>query len=143
LNAAGECELKHFGEDDVVTEITFADGIARVRCPRPAEDFKCYKVKDLKNPALATPPLALADQFGVNDGVFDAKKPFLLCNPSEMDEQPIFDPATHLVCYKISGPKLDAAERPRIETVSRFGTSQLELTKPAVLCVPSSKSLLP
>jgi hypothetical protein len=149
LNAAGECcKVVAMGECAIperpeLPEFTFADGIARVRCPRPAEDFKCYKVKDLKTPRFEATSLSLSDGFGVNDGDFEAQKPFLLCNPSETDGQVIFDPATHQVCYKIKGPKLNPSDRPRIEAVTRFGTSQLEIVKPALLCVPSTGVVLP
>ena len=111
---------------------------------RPATDsFKCYKAKDLKAPKFAATTVALQDQFGVNDGSFAVKKPFLVCNPVGVDGSPTANAAEHLTCYKIRGPKLDKADRPRIEATNQLGTVQLTATKPYVLCVPSSKTVLP
>jgi len=66
-----------------------------------------------------------------------------VCNPVGVDGSPTANAAEHLTCYKIRGPKLDKADRPRIEATNQLGTVQLTATKPYVLCVPSSKTVLP
>jgi hypothetical protein len=81
----------------------------------------------------------LLDQFTDED--VDIKKPFLFCNPSEVDSQPINNPSDHLTCYKIKGGKLNP--RPQVEIDNLFGTSKLEIKKPFLLCVPSSKTVIP
>ncbi len=107
------------------------------------DDYKCYKANDLKSPKFEKSSFVLADQFGVNNGEFTATRPFLLCNPSaDVGENPE-DSEAHLVCYKLKGPKLDAAARPRVEVSSDLGVSQLEIVKPQLLCEPSAKAVLP
>jgi hypothetical protein len=105
--------------------------------------FKCYKAKDLKEPKFASTTVALVDQFGVNDGEFEVKKPFLLCNPAGMNGAEPSNPAGHLTCYKTKGPKLAESDRPRVQLDNGLGTSQLKIVKPFLLCVPSTKTILP
>jgi cysteine-rich repeat protein len=109
----------------------------------PLDAFKCYKVKDLHEPQYLTTTVGLSDQFAVNDGSFAVTKPFLLCNPTAANGEPVGNPAGHLTCYKVKGPKLEPALRPRVETSDAFGGMRLEATKPFLLCVPSSKTLAP
>lgn len=125
------------------TDITAASSGGLVRVVARPDPFKCYKVKDLKEPKFAQTTVELADQFGVTDGNFDVTAPFLLCNPAEVDGVGIFDEIDHLSCYKIKGPKLERADRPRFEVENHFGQFQLEAKKPFLLCLPSSKTLLP
>lgn len=107
------------------------------------DDYKCYKATDLKNPKFERSSFDLTDHFGVNDGEFEATRPFLLCNPSaDVGENPE-DSDAHLVCYKLKGPKIDAESRPRVEVSSDLGVSQLEIVKPQFLCEPSAKQVSP
>lgn len=116
---------------------------AFVALQAPPESFKCYKAKDLKDPKFTPTTVGLDDQFGVNDGVFEVKKPFLVCNPASIGGSGIANAADHLTCYRIHGPKLAKLDRPRVEVRNQLGTVQLTTTKPFVLCVPSSKTVLP
>ena len=103
--------------------------------------FKCYKAKDLKNPKfLKTTISSLDDQFQ-NEVNALVKKPFLHCNPTDVEGAGIFNSTDHLVCYKVKAANL--APRPKIEVVDVFGTVQLEAKKSFVLCFPSSKTVLP
>jgi endonuclease/exonuclease/phosphatase family metal-dependent hydrolase len=105
------------------------------------DDFKCYKVKDLKAPKFEKTSLAsLDDQFGNETGVL-VKKPFLLCNPTSKDGEGIQNAADHLVCYKTKPNKLDP--RPHVEVGTQLGTLQLEVSKSFLVCVPSKKTVLP
>jgi hypothetical protein len=111
---------------------------------RPAlESFKCYKAKDLKQPKFTAMTVTVSDEFGVNDGSFTAEKPDLICNPAAVDGTPVTNPIDHLACYKISGPELAKADRPQFDAHDQLGTVRLRATKPALLCVPSSKTILP
>jgi len=104
------------------------------------DHFKCWKVKDLKNPKFAAvDALPLDDQFGVDD--VDVKKPRLLCAPADKDGSGINDPDTHQCCYKIKGAKLDPAQT--LEVEDQFGTLQFEIKKSDLLCQPCTKTLLP
>jgi cysteine-rich repeat protein len=107
------------------------------------DSFKCYKVTDEKDPKFVKTGVTLSDQFTANDGAFALIKPSLLCNPVARGGAPVVNPAQHLSCYKIKGPKLERADRPSIEIQNIFGTAQLQIVKPALLCVPSSKTMLP
>jgi phospholipase C len=101
------------------------------------DNFKCYKATDLKDPKFAATTVALADQFAVNDGDFEVKKPSLLCVPVDVNGSGTANPDELLTCYKSKGPKLDKSDRPRVEITNQFGTAQLEILKPANVCVAS------
>jgi phospholipase C len=101
------------------------------------DHFKCYKAKDLKEPKFAATTVALADQFTVNDGDFEVKKPSLLCVPVDKNEEGIENPDDLLTCYKVKGPKLAKIDRPQVEITNQFGTAKLEIQKPVNVCVPS------
>jgi hypothetical protein len=122
---------------------TCSDGTVTVVEAPVLDHFKCYKAKDLKNPKFDATTVALSDQFGVNDGMFEVKKPFLFCNPADKNGEGIANPVDHLACYKVKGPKLDKADRPKVEVVNQLGTLQLEVQKPFLLCVPSTKTVIP
>ncbi len=103
--------------------------------------FKCYRAKDLKSPKFTKTTIAsLEDQFGMETGV-EVKKPFLHCNPTDVEGGGIFNATDHLVCYKVKSQSF--AVRPRIEVTNVFGTLHLEAKKSQFLCVPSSKTVLP
>ncbi len=103
--------------------------------------FKCYLSRDLKNPRFTKIKVAtMNDQFQNEVGA-EFKKPFLHCNPTDVDGGGIFNADDHLVCYKVKPSRL--AVRPRMEVSNTFGTIQLEASKSALICLPSSKTLLP
>jgi subtilisin family serine protease len=118
-------------------------GAAFVALGPVIDSFKCYAVKDRKNPKFVATTVSLSDQFGLNDGAFSVKKPYLICNPAERNGRGVHHPAPHLVCYKIKGPKISKGDQPSVEAADGFGTLQLRLKKPFLLCVPSSKTVLP
>lgn len=122
---------------------TCSDGAVAVVEPPVLDHFKCYKAKDLKNPKFISSTVSLTDQFAVNDGPFEVKKPFLFCNPADKNGEGIENPVDHLACYKVKGPKLSKNDRPKVEVDNQLGDLQLEVTKPFLLCVPSTKTVLP
>ena len=71
------------------------------------DHYKCYKVKDLKAPKFEKTFVTLTDQFAINDGIFEAKKPFVFCNPVDKNGEGILNTDDHLTCYKAKGPKLN------------------------------------
>ena len=107
------------------------------------DHYKCYKVKDLKNPKFEKTSVSLTDQFGINDGTFEAKKPFVFCNPAEKTSEGILNTDDHLSCYKVKGPRLAPADRPNSQSFNQLGTLQLQAKKAFLLCVPASKTVLP
>ncbi len=107
------------------------------------DHYKCYKVKDLKNPKFIKTSATLQDQFAINDGTFEAKKPFVFCNPVDKNGEGILNTDDHLTCYKVKGPRLNSADRPNVEIVNQLGTLQLQAKKAFLLCLPSTKTVLP
>jgi hypothetical protein len=130
--------------NDLVLSVVAWDFLSRFALPSSGIDhFKCYRAKDLKNPKFIGTTVALSDQFGVNDGAFDVKKPALFCNPADKNGEGIRNPADHLTCYKVKGPKLPKEDRPNVEIANQLGALELEVQKPFLLCVPSTKTVLP
>jgi polyhydroxybutyrate depolymerase len=138
-----EGHILYFNNDFVLSGVAW-DFLSQFELPLSGIDhFKCYKAKDLKNPKFVKTTVQLSDQFGINDGDFDAQKPFLFCNPANKNDEGILNPADHLTCYKVKGPKLAKQSRPKVEAVDQFGSLELEVQKPFLLCVPSAKTVLP
>ncbi len=107
--------------------------------PSAIDHFQCYKVKDLKNPKFdKIKGVQVSDQFGSD--VIEVKKPSLLCAPVDKEGSGINDPETHLCCYKIKGTKLDPPAEVEIE--DQFGTLELKVKKPELICLPCSKTVL-
>ena len=112
----------------------------RVNGTAPKDSFKCYKVKDLKDPAFAAVSgIHLVDQF--DDATADAIKLQTVCVPVDKDGQGIADPATHQCCYKIKAPSLETA--PSALVSGALQDSKVTIGKPATLCMPCTKTLLP
>jgi hypothetical protein len=104
------------------------------------DHMKCYKAKDLKNPKFVKlEGLELEDQFG-NDSV-KVSKLFFVCAPADKENSGVTDPELHMCCYKIKGTKLEPPEQ--VEVEDQFGTLQMELKVPQLLCQPCLKTLLP
>ncbi len=106
------------------------------------DNYKCYKVKDLKNEKFVKTSVTLTDQFGINDGVFEAKKPFLFCNPVDKNGEGILNADDHLTCYKAKGPKLSPSMRPSVSIMNQIGPLQLQAKKAFLLCLPSTKTVI-
>ena len=105
------------------------------------DHFKCYKSKDLRSPRFVSTVIALDDQFQSETDV-EVKKPFLLCNPTSKNGEGVANPADHLVCYKVKKKK-KLAVPVQVEVVDQLGTSKLEIKKSFLVCVPSSKTVVP
>ena len=103
--------------------------------------FKCYKAKDLKNPKFIKTTIGQLDDQWQSISNTLVRRPFLHCNPTDVEGGGIFNAAGHLVCYKVRPDRF--AVRPRIEITDAFGTIQLEAKKSFLICEPSSKTVLP
>jgi hypothetical protein len=103
------------------------------------DHFKCYEVKELEQPKFAKTVVSLSDQFVTED--VQVKKPYLLCNPVDKNGEGIRNSVDHLVCYKIKAPKL--APPPEVEVENQLGALRLEAKDAFLLCVPSTKRVLP
>ena len=103
------------------------------------DNFTCYKAKDLKNPKFVATTRNVSDQF--QSGAYDIKKPGLVCAPSSIDGSVIADPASHLSCYKVKGPKGLGANA---AIVDQFGAVQVAVKgKAAFVCVNATKTIIP
>lgn len=103
------------------------------------DPFKCYKARDLKQPAFVPTTVALDDDLDVDDGDLELQEPNVFCNPADLNGVIARNPVDHLTCYPVEGTRIPRAERPRIAATDQFGTVQLELYKPASVCVTSKK----
>jgi hypothetical protein len=106
----------------------------------PMDHMKCYKAKDLKNPKFEKlEGLELEDQFGSES--VKVSKLFFVCAPVDKDNTGVKNPDLHMCCYKIKGAKFDPPKE--VEIQDQFGTLQMGLKMPQLLCQPCSKTLLP
>ena len=95
-------------------------------------DRRCWKAKDLKNPAfVAQPAVPVSDEFAT--GPVDIKSASLYCAPAGYAGQPVSDPDPRQCCYKVTGAKLDPAVTVQVAG-ALGGTLQLELSKPSLVC---------
>lgn len=111
--------------------------------PMGIDSYKCYQGKDLKNPKLTKlkcpAGVQTSDQFTTE--CVDLQKVKFVCTPVSVDGSVLVDPSAHLICYQIKGAAL--APRPNVEVNTQFQTSQFELKKPKLICVPGTKVILP
>jgi hypothetical protein len=108
-----------------------------------SDSFKCYQGKDLKTPKLqklkCPAGVETSDQFTTE--CVDLQKLKYVCIPVSVGGSPILDPSAYLTCYQIKGATL--APRPSVEVNTQFQTSQFELKKPKLICVPGTLTVLP
>ncbi len=133
------------------------DAVAKICLPTPlpnpnnpptvasgVNNFKCYKVKDAKNPIFV--PLTsviVTDQFGTAN--YDISKITKECNPVDKDGEGYVgsqnDP--HLVCYKAARSKVPVQPKFLLHKVMtanvNIGKANLDVKAIAELCVPSCK----
>ena len=106
------------------------------------EHYLSYKVKETKHTdKFQKFTVTLSDQFE-SDSIYTVEKPEILFNPVDKNKEGIIDEMTHLLGYKIKAPKGE-----KFETVSnvliknQFGDIIVDVKKPKLLLVPSSKDL--
>jgi hypothetical protein len=102
------------------------------------DNYKCYQGKDLKNPKFVKTTATTDDQ--LTNEIVAVQKVKFVCNPVDMDGAGINDPSAHLICYQIKG--LNLSPRPKVQITTSFGTSQFEIKKPKLLCVPGTKVII-
>ena len=109
------------------------------RVPKPTfEHFKCYDVDGQFDDREVT----LEDQFEKKDTL--VRKPLMLCNPVDKNGEGIQNRENHLVCYEITDvPGQPHFRKQRVATENQFGSGELEVKQPKILCVPSSKAVFP
>jgi len=111
---------------------TYQPGLGQSSC-LDRNSRRCWKAKDLKNPAAFAPQkdVPVADE--VASGDVDLRKAGFYCSPAGLGGAPVADPDPRQCCYKVSGAKL--ANPLALEVEGDIGgTLQLELGKPALVC---------
>ena len=107
-----------------------------------ADHYLGYDVKETKGtPKFDKFDVDLTDQFV--SGTFEVKKPERLYNPVDKNGEGISDEFTHLLGYKIKAlkgePKFDKVTN--VFVTNQFGEITVDVKKPKLLLVPSSKDL--
>jgi len=105
------------------------------------QSLRCYKVKDLKNPAFSA-----LDSLAVTDGLatdsVKVSKPALYCAPVALGAAAVTDSTAHQCCYKATGPALSATSI--IDAISLDGsTLHLGVSKQSMVCEPCTRTVLP
>jgi hypothetical protein len=96
------------------------------------DHFQCYELKPAFFPAAN---VTVQDQFGTLTE--SLRFPHRLCNPTRKNGEEISDPTDHLVGY---GTKPSTfAKRTNVTLVDQFGTLVVDVTRPDILLVPTSK----
>lgn len=110
-------------------------------CVNPFVCYKSSRTKGLpKFPGVSG--IDLEDE--IEDGLFDAKVPFELCVPAEVDDQEIQNPEIRHVAYKIkkSPGEPKHVKHTNIMVEDHFGTHIFDTKKPELLFVPADLSLV-
>jgi hypothetical protein len=104
------------------------------------DHYKCYQGSDLKNPKFTKQPLLTTDQL-IGNAPVTALNLKYLCAPVDKNGEGIDNPAAHLACYGVKALALDP--EPSVLVSTQFQTTQFQLQKPKLLCLPATKTLLP
>ncbi len=115
---------------DIFGQLIAASSVAAL------DHFLCYKVKE--ETKLGDIFVSLEDQFGSDPDV-RVKKAKTICVPVDKNGEGINNPDLHLVCYKV---KSELKPKKDVLVTNQFGEQILEVKKPDLLCVPSSKEIL-
>ncbi|MBW2579863.1 MAG: proprotein convertase P-domain-containing protein [Deltaproteobacteria bacterium] len=99
------------------------------------DHYLTYKIK--AEPKFDKVDVVLTDQF--QSGTFTVEKRETLLTPVDKNGEGISDSETHLLGYKIKGPKFDTV--PKVLVENQFGLLVVDVEKPEDLLVPASKSL--
>ena len=99
------------------------------------DHYLTYKIK--AEPKFDKVDVVLTDQF--QSGTFTVEKRETLLTPVDKNGEGISDSETHLLGYKIKGPKFGKV--PKVLVENQFDRLVVDVEKPEDLLVPASKSL--
>lgn len=108
-------------------------GKAPPKDPSLTDHFQCYAIKVRETFQANRLSVVLRDQFGGRKHLLG--KPFRLCAPVQKNNSRAEHPVAHLVCYPITGPRIQRAALVR----NQFGRQPFVATEQRELCVPSIK----
>jgi subtilisin-like proprotein convertase family protein len=104
------------------------------------DNYECYKAKDLKQPKFV-PVEDVSLITLVQPDTADVKKPALVCLPANKDGSGVTELDIAQCCYQVKGGALKPARN--VQVSDEFGTLQLSLSKPGLLCQPCSVQSVP
>ena len=106
--------------------------------------FVCYKSAITKGQPKFSSESGINLDDEIEAGLFDAKVPFELCIPAEIDDQEVQNPDVRHVAYKIkkSTGEPKHVKHTDILVEDHFGTHVFDTKKPELLLVPADLSLL-
>jgi hypothetical protein len=96
--------------------------------------YQCYKVEAPTKPITLK---TLRDQFGVAENI-TIHTPLYLCAPTDKNGVAAKDKTTHYLCYQEEGKAVNR----KAAITNQFGTINLAILTPAMLCAPSLKKLM-
>jgi hypothetical protein len=107
------------------------------------DHFLCYRSgRSTGEPRFPPiPDLALAD--GIEEGLYQVKRPLTLCIPADKDGEGIVDPVTHLRGYRIDAMPGEPGHvrQTDIRVLNPFGGARLDTIRPGRLLIPTAKDL--
>lgn len=103
----------------------------------PLDHFNRYPILQGVPP---TAPVNLVDQFGSFNTILGLPSHFFV--PALKNNEPGFDPLSHLTCYPVEEFPADLIP-PDVMVTNQFGNSVLDLHSQAELCVPTQKLIDP
>jgi hypothetical protein len=137
LGVAVLSRVTHDGasNEDLAWAVVSSCGGATVQ-PGCVDHFQCYEAK----PAFFTPlTVTVQDQFGtLTEGI---RYPHRLCAPANKNGEGILDPTDHLAGYATKPSPFTRKVNQTV--VDQFGTQLLDVVRPDVLMVPTSKDGVP
>jgi len=148
LNIKIEASFNSYREDYYLTEVeVIGDAIPPPPPPSPpvlsaTDHYLGYKVKETKHTEkFQKLTVTLSDQFEMGK-IYTVEKPQRLFNPVDKNQEGIIDEITHLLGYKIKAPKGEKFEKvTNVHVTNQFGELIIDVKKPKLLLVPSSKDL--
>src|SRR5262249_4920552 len=102
----------------------------------PLDHFECY---ELKPGFFVNQSATVQDQFGMVTEM--VRFPHTLCNPTNKNGEGIHDSTDHLAGHLVKAPKF--TKRTNQTVTNQFGTAQIDVVRPDLLMVPTSKDGVP
>ena len=111
----------------------------QTRCVADKDSFKCWAANDrAKFPFQPVSGLRVDDAYATQN--VDITGPMAVCNTADVEDEGIAHPGKKLCCYRISEDPLESKLKVTT-TDERFGTQQLKIKRPLMLCEPCSASV--
>src|SRR5262245_62078528 len=108
------------------------------------DHYKCYRSRATSAYTAPVPP-TLTDQFFTGGQLVRVLRPSHVCTPVDKNGEDPTAPghAGHLVCYRVALPMGASFPHTIVSTNNQIRPEVLDALKPAELCVPASRDLVP